>query len=88
LLPVGSYTLNSAGRTFAAMQWVEQTTAHFIVNTTDTYRLQFVALDGDASGAALDNISLVQVPEPGVASMVLAGAAIVFTRIGMRNRKA
>jgi hypothetical protein len=88
LSSVGTFTLNSAGRTLANMNWVDQTTAVFTVDASSTYRLQFTALDGDASGAALDNITLVQVPEPGVASIALAGAAILFGRFGKKNRKA
>lgn len=88
LSSLGMFTLNSAGRTLANMNWVGQTTASFTVNASSTYRLQFVALDGDASGAALDNITLVQVPEPGSVSLVLAGVVIVSARRGIKNRKA
>jgi hypothetical protein len=88
LSSVGSFVLNSAGRTLANMNWVDQTTATFTVDASSSYRLQFTALDGDASGVALDNITLVQVPEPGVASIALVGAAILFGRFGKKVQKA
>lgn len=86
LTSLGTFTLSPAGRTFANMNWVSETTAAVTVDSASNYRLQFSASGGDASGPALDNVVLVQVPEPGTMTLgLLALGATLACRRAARD---
>ena len=61
------------------MQWITFTTPAVNVQASQLYRMQFTSLNPLSSyGPALDNVQLIQVPEPGALSLLgvaLAGLA-------------
>jgi Protein of unknown function (DUF642) len=73
LTTLGTYTLDATTRTFTNMQWV---TFEQDVSVVDNlvYQLQFTSLTPGADGPALDNVRLMQIPEPCVAGIVGLGA--------------
>jgi hypothetical protein len=77
---LGEYSLSTAGRTETDLQWVAITTPGVAVDTTQTYRLQFtsLSLDGGSAGPLLDTVSLVVIPEPSGASLLIGGIALLF----------
>ncbi len=77
---LGEYSLDTAGRTYTDLKWVAITTPGVVVDTTQTYRLQFtsLSLDGGSAGPLLDTVSLVVIPEPSGASLLIGGIALLF----------
>jgi hypothetical protein len=87
---LGTFSLNSTGRTYANMLWTEFNTASVNISAPGSYRVQFSSLTPGASGPALDNVSLVQVPEPSIAAMAIVAMAIITFGFGyprMRKQK-
>jgi hypothetical protein len=76
---LGNYVLSPGTRTYANMQWISLTTSSVNVQDSVLYRLQFSSLNPASNyGPALDNIQLVQVPEPGALSLLGVGAMLVL----------
>jgi hypothetical protein len=83
---LGNYSLQRGTRTYSNMQWIEVTTPVISVLEGVLYRLDFNSLESYTDwGIALDNIRLIQVPEPGTGALLLSAAVLVA---GVRRRNA
>jgi hypothetical protein len=83
LATLGTFSLDSTGRSRSNMEWVTTTAATvFVPDANVVYRLEFTSLTAGASGPALDNIQLISVPEPGSMALLSFGfvCALVFVR--------
>jgi choice-of-anchor C domain-containing protein len=80
-----TFTFNATGHTHSAMGWTTEG-LYFTANSANT-TLSFQSLTGTAYGPAIDNVSLVAVPEP--ATMAMSGTALlVVAGVVLRRRKA
>jgi hypothetical protein len=70
---LGTYSLDSAPRTIANMQWVTFTTPQVVVSGSVLYRLQSTSLNPGNGGNALDNVQLQIVPEPSAVAILCSG---------------
>lgn len=69
------YTFDTFGHTNSSMGW---TTKSFdFIATTTLSKLHFAGTQESAYGAALDNISVTAVPEPGILAMLLSGLGLM-----------
>ena len=79
LTSLGDFHVTPGTRTYQNMQWITFTTPAVNVQASQLYRMQFTSLNPLSSyGPALDNVQLIQVPEPGALSLLgvaLAGLA-------------
>lgn len=75
---LGTYSLSAGTRTYSNMQWFDVTTPTFnIPSTATSYRLGFNSLSALSDwGMALDNVRLVQVPEPATGSLLVGGLLV------------
>ena len=73
-------TLTSAG----SMGWTHYVSMFYA--TSDSARLSFTSLVDDAYGPALDNVSVIAVPELQSYAMLLAGLGLMGTIVRRRNR--
>ena len=86
LTSLGNFVLSPGTRTYQDMQWVTQTTPSVNVQDSVVYRLQFTSLNPASNyGPALDNVQLVQVPEPGTLSLLGVGVILVFRLARKKN---
>jgi len=69
------FSFNNAGTSGSNMGWTLQTFSFIAGNATTS--LQFKSLVTGAAGPALDNISVVAIPEPETYAMLLAGLCLV-----------
>jgi hypothetical protein len=83
---LGNYSLAPGTRTYANMQWITLTTPSVNVQDSVVYRLQFTSLNPASNfGPALDNVQLVQVPEPSTLSLLGTGLILVFRWARKKN---
>lgn len=69
------YTFNVAGKSHSNMGW--ETKGFDFIATATSSKLFFAGTQESAYGAALDNISVTAVPEPGAYAMFLAGLGMM-----------
>lgn len=69
------YTFDVAGKSRTNMGW--ETKGFDFIATATTSKLFFAGTQESAYGAALDNISVTAVPEPGTYAMFLAGLGLM-----------
>lgn len=81
---LGTYSLDSAPRTIANMQYVSFSTPEILVSDSVVYRLQFTSLVGGINGPVLDNVQLQVVPEPSAAAL-LCSSLVGFIALRRRN---
>ena len=90
LVPVGTFTFDVTGRTFAAMGWSEQSAAG-LTATSGTMTLQFASLTVGAYGPVVDDVTLLPavngtvVPEP--STVVLLASGLLLLGIAAARRR-
>jgi hypothetical protein len=80
------FSMNPAGRTWTNLRWEEKSTGALEAQAGITYRLEIDSVSaGGASGAIIDDVRLVPIPEPST-SMLLLGGALALTHMGISRR--
>lgn len=88
VVSTSNFTFDNTGKTLANMGWAFRSLA-FTSPVGGTLRLQFTGLNNDGSGAAVDNVRLVEVagtstPEP--ASFLLIGSGLAALLLARRKQ--
>lgn len=73
LTDVGTFSFDTTGHDLTNLGWRPEQSADLVVSAGTVYRLQFTSLITGSYGPLLDDISIVQVPEPAASLLVLIG---------------
>lgn len=79
-----TFTFDTVSHTRANMQWLTQSFTFTATGPSTT--LRFDSLTSGPYGPALDNVSVVAVPEPSLISLVAAGSGLLWIKQRRRER--